>query len=88
MKTEQEILKDFETLEWKVADGYVNFTLKKIITKNNTFGPYLCYCYIVINKENQTYYAEQKSNWITEGYNLSIQEHKLLNEMFHCWGWL
>lgn len=81
-RTEQDILNDFETLGWKVDDGYVNFTLKKIITKNNTFGEYLCYCYIVINKENQTYRAEQRSNWNTEGYNFTMQEHKLLNELF------
>ena len=81
-RTEQKILKDFEALGWNVDDGYVNFTLKKTITKNNTFGEYICYCYISINKENQTYHAEQRSNWNTEGYNLSMQEHKLLSELF------
>jgi hypothetical protein len=81
-RTETDILNDFEALGWNIADGYVNFTLKKIITKNNTFGSYLCYCYIVINKENQTYRAEQRSNWNTEGYDLTMQEHKLLTELF------
>ena len=81
-RTEQEILKDFEALGWQVANGYVNFTLKKIETKVDTFGVYHLHCYIVINKENQTYHAEQRSNWSTEGYYLSMKEHKLLNELF------
>lgn len=87
-RTEADILKDFEKLGWNVADGYVNFTLKKNVLEKGEFFDYNWHCFITINKENKTYSAEQRSNWNTKCYNLSMQEHKLLNELFNLWGWL
>lgn len=84
-RTEADILNDFEKLGWKVVDGYVNFTLRKQYVYENGLFECVWHCFITINKENKTYSAEQRSNWNTKGYNLSMQEHKLLNELFICW---
>lgn len=85
-RTEADILKDLEKLGWKVVDGYVNFTLRKQYVGENALFECVWHCFITINKENKTYSAEQRSNWNTKGYNLSMQVHKLLNELFICWG--
>lgn len=87
-RTEADILNDFEKLGWNVADGYVNFTLKKNVLEKGEFFDYNWYCYISIDKENKTYNAKKICNFTTNGYDLTFQEYKLLNELFICWGWL
>lgn len=88
MRTEEEILKDFEKLGWNIAENYVNFTLKQVKTEYGIFGQVFWYCYIFFDKDKQTYTAIANGNFTTKGYDLSIQEHKLLNELFIIWGWL
>lgn len=88
MTREEEILKEFEKLGWFVADGYVNFMLKKLTKEQGMFGEIYHHCYININKEIKTYSAIDLHSLVTTEYKLSMQEHKLLNELFKCWGWL
>lgn len=88
MTREEEILKEFEKLDWFVADGYVNFVLKKLIKEQEFFGEICHRCYISINKEIKTYSAVDLHSFVTCRYELSMQEHKLLHELFKCWGWL
>ena len=88
-RTEQDVLNDFEALGWKVADGYVDFTLKKIEKKESVFLGEYCVCsFITIFKEKQTYRTITNSKFNTNCYELSMQEHKLLNELFTIWGWI
>jgi hypothetical protein len=88
MRTEQDVLKDFEKLGWEVADGYVNFTLRKKLDDIKNEFMYYWLCYISINKENKTYSVYKLSSFSTKGYDLTMQEHKLLNELFTIWGWI
>ena len=86
IRTEEEILKDFEKLGWFVADGYIEFVLKKI--EQGTPFEIHPYCYISINKEKHTYCVLDIINGANYQYELSMAEHKLLHELFICWGWL
>ena len=68
-RTEQEILKDFEKLGWKV-------------TQNDDSCMIICFdsfARIVILKCNKEYAINNLFN---------MQEHKLLTDLFLCWGWL
>ena len=88
IRTEEEILKDFEKLGWNVESGYICFTLKKIEKEQWMFGEINHHCYININKEKHTYSAKDLHSFNNCEYVLSMQEHELLNELFICWGWL
>ena len=89
MRTEQEVLNDFEKLGWFVADGYVNLTFKKIEKAQGMFDEVIDHhCYIIFNKEKQTYSAKNIHSFCTHEYELTMKEHKLLNELFTIWGWL
>ena len=87
-RTAQDVLEDFEALGWKVAEDYVNFTLKKIKMDFGIFGQTSWYYYITFYNDKQTYRAIANSAFTTNGYELSMQEHKLLNELITIWGWI
>ena len=70
MRTEQDILKDFEKLGFKVERNSDALCLLSM----NDFK-------IDIRKYGRKYS-------ISEWDYLDIQEHKLLHELFKCWGWL
>lgn len=88
MRTEQDVLMDFEKLGWKVAEGYINFTLEKRKTDYSIFGEISWYCYITFDKDKQTYRIMPNFRYSTRDTELSMQEHKLLNELFTIWGWI
>lgn len=70
-RTEQEILKDFEKLEYEVVrndDGWLEL---EIVGTNVS---------IMICKLDKSYDLT--------GEPLTVQEHKLLNELFGLWGWI
>ena len=80
MRTEKQILKDFEKLGYKETycdDEYCEIEKKigknskciAIDTKFKTFGCYMC----VGEKELP--------------YSIEKEEFKLLHELFECWGW-
>ena len=87
IRTEEEILKDFEKLGWFVADGYIEFVLKKI-EQGMPFEMHPSYCFIIINKEKHTYCVLDIINGVNYRYELSMSEHKLLNDLFVYWRWL
>jgi hypothetical protein len=72
-RTEQEILKDFEKL------GYFVKKDTAFITLTNEYDNV-----IFIDLEDKCY---DKSHYI-ECVSITMQEHKLLNELFQCWGWI
>ena len=75
MRTEEEILKDFEKLEYEIQ-------------QNNKIR-LIMYCYdisIYIDKFEQTFGKEDTLS--NEANRFDMQEHKLLHELFTCWGWL
>lgn len=88
MTREEEILKEFENLGWHLTDGYVNFVLKNTTKEQEILGERCYRCYISINKENKTYSATIMYFLVNGEYKLSMQEHKLLHELFKYWGWL
>ena len=74
-RTEQEILKDFETLGYKVA--FVSEENRLLLYKSNDDT-------IFIYKNTKEY---EKCD-IIQSINLTIQEHKLLHELFEVWQWV
>ena len=88
IRTEEEILKDFEKLGWFVGNGFANFVLEKLEREQDEFLEIHHHCYISINKEKHTYSAIDLHCYNTHRYSLSMQEHQLLHELFICYGWL
>ena len=70
IRTEKEILKDFEKLGYFIVENSNAFLKLEL----NDFE-------IKIEKYAKKYCA---SDW----EYIDIQEHKLLHELFICWGWL
>ena len=71
-RTEQEILKDFEKL------GYFIKKETSFITLTNEYDDV-----IFIDLKDKCY---DKSHYL-HVVSITIQEHKLLNELFEVWGW-
>lgn len=88
MRTEQDVLKDFEELGYEVAcnsDG-------ELILEQELKSNYTIINRIHIEKRLQSY---SKSQFARLGYHvstaplwISMQEHKLLNKLFTIWGWI
>lgn len=75
-RKEQDILKDFETLGYEVR---VNNASMLYLTNDNSIV-------IHINKLMRGYMIFDGSDY--GGHFTTIQEHKLLNELFKVWQWL
>ena len=74
--TEQEVLKKFEELGYKVKNIYDDLILT-CIEKNTIIG---------VDKIRKTYFAREFD--VKEYQLLDMQEHQLLTELFKCWGWI
>ena len=74
-RTEQEILKDFEALGYKIA--FVKKENRLLLYKSNDDT-------IFIYKNTKEY---EKCD-IIQSINITMQEHKLLNELFEVWQWI
>lgn len=81
MRTEQEILKDFEALGYKIIE-------------NNKFTLKLSDCdggYLDIDKKDKMYILylcdNDDGSWLDVMW-FNMQEHKLLNELFTIWRWI
>ena len=73
MRTEEEVIKDFEKLGWTIRLWSGIDT--HIFCKGHTaFGEYISF-----DLENKGYYSE---------CYLDMEEIKLLHELFEIWGWL
>lgn len=75
MRTEKEILEEFEDLGYSIIENEYRIKLRN----NNTNAT------IEIDYENKIYWKENShsfSVWFT------MQEHKLLTDLFKIWGWL
>ena len=80
-RTEQEILKDFESLGYAIIknDEYRLILVNEwnhIIEIDKACKRYQCY-----------YYTEYTNQFELSTY-IDIQEHKLLNELFEVWQWI
>ena len=77
MRTEEQVLKDFDVQLNYVVDYSYNH--KIVLRKYNTLDT------IQIYKETKTY---EKQNVGYQPIPITLEEHKLLNELFQIWGWL
>ena len=75
MRTEEEVLKDFEKLGYDIIEN--NDCCIKLNFND---------CIIRISKYSKFY----KCYWKDSAYAnvIDMKEHKLLNELFSIWGWL
>lgn len=71
MRTEEEILKEFENLGYVVIEN--NETWLELLSEED--GDIR----ISICKVDRSFICD---------YYLNMQEHKLLHELFECWGWI
>jgi hypothetical protein len=79
-RTEQELIKEFEKLGYKIEMN--NDLFLEIGRYNDEFDMHE---YICINKDEHTYEKYLRGG---ETMALTIQEHKLLNELFEVWQWI
>ena len=96
MRTEEEVLKDFEELGYKVwKDTDKEFVLIKRIKNLYTLENIK----FIFYKEEEVYekflihWKTSKTGKIISNpkvtpFVIFLQEHKLLNELFSIWGWL
>ena len=75
MRTEEEVLKDFEELGFDII-----YTRQYAIELNNDN------CTIRISKYSKWYRCYDKYNKLA--LPVTMQEHKLLTELFQIWNWL
>ena len=75
IRTEEEILKDFEKLGYKVVGNSDVFI--KLYNNGDT---------IRISKYSRWYSAYEEDERVS--IPIDMQEHKLLHELFTCWRWL
>lgn len=98
MRTENEILKDFETLGYKIVEqNELSIIFDNHTTIEDTHGFIRNYYEelerISIYKPVKSYKKDYNArvNGKLENSNqtwFSMQEHKLLNELFQVWGWV
>jgi hypothetical protein len=75
MRTEEEVLKDFEKLGYEIVSNGSGFI------KLNNKGDM-----IRISKYSMWYRSYFEDSELA--VPIDMQEHKLLNELFSIWGWL
>ena len=90
-RTEQEILKDFEKLGYKVERGFQDYYKYNALVLSITIPNYFSDGEeldkeIVINLDKHTY--ECYDSFFSSPTPITMQEYKLLNELFTIYGWL
>lgn len=95
MRTEEQILKDFENWGYEIDNnkGYCNMVnehFKKNILINKNAGMFISYKLSLKAYETIINGTQMETSWFNaeEPSPLSIPELKLLYELFACWGWL
>lgn len=84
MRTEEEVLKDFEKLGYKINKNYSNYFIwldiedEKDILRIDIEKIPFSYCKFDIRKKD----CHERPIII------NMHEHKLLHELFEIWGWL
>ena len=76
MRTEEQVIKDFEKIGYKLTQ--VNEYLIKL--QKEWDG-------ILIDFKNKTY-LKSYGTFDFDSVSITVEEHKLLHELFKCWGWI
>ena len=82
MRTEQDVLKDFEALGYKVVCN----NERELVLEDEYYRHHIDR--IHISKDLRLYTKFQHLYRVDEPKNLDMQEHNLLNELFKIWGWI
>jgi hypothetical protein len=88
-RTEADILKDFEKLGYKIKRGFEGYYKYNALVLSITIPNYYpdgeeLDKEIIINLDKHTYECGNYFYGVPE--HITMQEHKLLNELFICWG--
>ena len=81
MRTDEEVLKDFEKLGYEVD----NDDDALILSLQETLGAIIRYVTIFVSKRRKRYMVKSISETFQ---SIGMEEHKLLNELFTIWGWI
>jgi hypothetical protein len=96
MRTEEEVLKDFEKLDYKILEN----TDRKLVLIKRIKNPYTLENIKIVFYKEEEVYRKFLIHWKTSktgkiisepkvvSFVIFLQEHKLLNELFSIWGWL
>lgn len=91
MRTEEEILKDFELLGYKVTinkycvkDPEFEIVCEKEETKIIIFKKYQKFAKFNFNEYHDRYSLFK----LRSACDISLLEYKIMGELFECWGWL
>lgn len=76
MRTEEQVIKDFEKIGYKLTQ--VNEYLIKLQKEWDE---------ILIDFKNKTY-LKSYGTFDFDSVSITVEEHKLLHELFKCWGWI
>ena len=81
-RTEADILKDFEKLGYKIT--HINTKLNEVSYLKNPNTN----IEINIDRKNKWYSKYDNNSWDLPSISITMQEHKLLNELFEVWQWI
>ena len=82
MRTEQDVLKDFEKLGYEIPI-YNNESVE--FHKFDSIGRMIVISVFKPLKEYSKYLIMKNVMYVAD---IELQEHKLLNELFTIWGWI
>ena len=82
-RTEADIVKDFENLGYKYKQT-IGFMLNCISFTKNTKASFEVIEINTIEKK----YRKHTGDFEMASLSITMQEHKLLNELFSCWRWI
>lgn len=81
MRTEQDVLNDFEKLGYKVVCNSEN---ELVLEERFSYWVDRLHIIKTIKKYAKKQWFSNKESFVQ---GVDIQEHKLLNELFQIWGW-
>jgi hypothetical protein len=81
MRTEEEVLKDFEKLGYEVDNDEIALELYL----HEEIGFIINNVEIFISKRKKRYIVRNLND---TSQSIGMEEHKLLNELFAIWGWI
>lgn len=87
--TEEDVLNGFKKLGWEISIKNSNtLSLKKIEQREYLWGFQEVSIYIHFDLVKKTYSSYELASWMSKGYALSINEHKLIHALMQFWRWI
>ena len=87
--TEEGILDAFKKLGWEISIKNQNtLSLKRLEQREYLWGFQEVSIYIHFDRVKKIYAAYELASWMTKGYPLTTDEHKLIHALMQLWRWI